>query len=52
MNSCYLKLGDWKTDLQGYSEASIPQIIQYYAAATENDRNCYKVITPQLPPCG
>ena len=40
---CYLKLGDWKTDLQGYSEASIPQIIQYYASATENDKNCYKV---------
>jgi len=39
---CYLKLGDWKTDLQGYSEASIPQIIQYYASATENDKNCYK----------
>ena len=42
---CYLKLGDWKTDLEGYSETSIPQIIQYYAAATDNDRNCYKVQT-------
>ncbi|XP_027052994.1 serine/threonine-protein kinase mTOR [Pocillopora verrucosa] len=39
---CYLKLGDWQTALEGYSEKSIPQILQYYAAATENDRNCYK----------
>ena len=46
ISRCYLKLGDWKTDLQGYSEKSIPQIIQYYAAATDNDRNCYKVKQP------
>lgn len=37
-----MKLGDWQTALQGYSEKSIPQILQYYAAATDNDRNCYK----------
>ena len=43
MHRCYLKLGDWQTALEGYSEKSIPQILQYYAAATENDRNCYKV---------
>lgn len=42
LNRCYLKLGDWQTALQGYSEKSIPQILQYYAAATDNDRNCYK----------
>ena len=41
-NRCYLKLGDWQTALQGYSETSIPQILHYYAAATDNDRNCYK----------
>lgn len=43
VHRCYLKLGDWQTALEGYSEKSIPQILQYYAAATENDRNCYKV---------
>ena len=42
LNRCYLKLGDWQTALEGYSEKSIPQILQYYAAATDNDRNCYK----------
>lgn len=41
-NRCYLKLGDWQTALEGYSEKSIPQILQYYSAATDNDRNCYK----------
>ncbi|XP_032242839.2 serine/threonine-protein kinase mTOR [Nematostella vectensis] len=39
---CYLKLGDWQSSLQGFNENTIPQILLYYSAATENDKSCYK----------
>ena len=39
---CYLKLGDWCETLQGYTEASIPRILRYYAAATEHHRAWYR----------
>ncbi|XP_031551906.1 serine/threonine-protein kinase mTOR-like [Actinia tenebrosa] len=39
---CYLKLGDWMSSLQGFNDNTMPQILQYYSAATDNDRNCYK----------
>ena len=38
----YLKLGDWQTDLEGFNETTIPQILDYYKAATENDQTWYK----------
>ena len=39
---CYLKLGSWQESLQGLQEASIPTVLQYYAAATEHDSSWYK----------
>lgn len=42
LSRCYLKLGQWKESLQGVSEDSIPAIYDYYAKATELDKNWYK----------
>ncbi|KAI0220290.1 Serine/threonine-protein kinase mTOR [Lamellibrachia satsuma] len=39
---CYLKLGDWYENTQGLSEASIPQVLQYYHTATQHDKTWYK----------
>lgn len=39
LSRCYLKLGNWKEQLEGINEQSIPHILQYYAAATERDRD-------------
>ncbi|XP_014662370.1 PREDICTED: serine/threonine-protein kinase mTOR-like [Priapulus caudatus] len=39
---CYLKLGNWQENLQGITELSIPQVLAYYAAATEHDPTWYK----------
>lgn len=40
---CYLKLGEWQESLQGINDASTPQVLQYYASATEYDPEWYKV---------
>lgn len=42
LHRCYLKLGQWKENLQGISEHSIPAVLEYYAAATDHDPNWYK----------
>uniref|UniRef100_T1ISC3 Serine/threonine-protein kinase TOR n=1 Tax=Strigamia maritima TaxID=126957 RepID=T1ISC3_STRMM len=39
---CYLKLGQWHESLHSINEASIPQILQWFSAATEKDKNWYK----------
>ncbi|UYV65260.1 mtor [Cordylochernes scorpioides] len=39
---CYLKLGEWQENLEGVNENSIPNILKYYAAAKDKDRNWYK----------
>lgn len=39
---CYLKLGEWQESLQGINDASTPQVLQYYASATEYDPEWYK----------
>ncbi|RDD40512.1 Serine/threonine-protein kinase mTOR [Trichoplax sp. H2] len=39
---CYLKLGEWMLSLSQLNEQTITQIIQYYACATEHDKNWYK----------
>ena len=38
----YHRLGSWQESLQGLSDHSISAILQYYAAATENDPTWYK----------
>ena len=38
----YHRLGSWQENLQGLSDNSISAILQYYAAATENDPTWYK----------
>ena len=43
IDRCYLKLGDWTENTQGLSEASIPQVLQYYHTATQHDKSWYKV---------
>ncbi|XP_015781821.1 serine/threonine-protein kinase mTOR [Tetranychus urticae] len=42
LSRCYLKLGNWQENLKGINENSIPNIIKYYALATEKDRDWYK----------
>lgn len=39
---CYLKLGFWQEELQGLTELSIPNVLEYYAAATHHDPSWYK----------
>lgn len=39
---CYLKLGCWQEELQGLTELSIPDVLEYYAAATFHDPSWYK----------
>lgn len=39
---CYLKLGCWQEELQGLTELSIPNVLEYYFAATHHDSNWYK----------
>jgi len=39
---CYLKLGCWQEELQGLTELSIPDVLEYYAAATSHDPSWYK----------
>lgn len=36
---CYHKLGKWQENLYGISEKSIPNILEFYLAATLNDSN-------------
>ncbi|CAH1240669.1 MTOR [Branchiostoma lanceolatum] len=42
LGRCYLKLGEWQLNLQGINESTIPQVLRYYSASTEHDRNWYK----------
>lgn len=39
---CYLKLGEWQETLHEINDDSIPQVLQFYSAATEFDPNWYK----------
>lgn len=39
---CYLKLGSWQEELQGLTELSIPDVLEYYGAATFHDPSWYK----------
>ncbi|ESO95689.1 hypothetical protein LOTGIDRAFT_214800 [Lottia gigantea] len=39
---CHRHLGDWAKDLLGIKEESIPQILEHYHLATQNDKNWYK----------
>ncbi|XP_050539572.1 serine/threonine-protein kinase mTOR [Daktulosphaira vitifoliae] len=39
---CYLKLGCWQEELQGLTELSIPDVLDYYSAATTHDPSWYK----------
>ncbi|XP_040182261.1 serine/threonine-protein kinase mTOR isoform X3 [Rana temporaria] len=42
MARCYLKLGEWQLNLQGINEVTIPNVLEYYNAATEHDTTWYK----------
>ncbi|XP_072283026.1 serine/threonine-protein kinase mTOR isoform X9 [Pyxicephalus adspersus] len=42
MARCYLKLGEWQLNLQGINECTIPNVLEYYNAATEHDSTWYK----------
>ncbi|XP_075695475.1 serine/threonine-protein kinase mTOR isoform X1 [Rhinoderma darwinii] len=42
MARCFLKLGEWQLNLQGINECTIPNVLDYYNAATEHDLNWYK----------
>ncbi|XP_053547426.1 serine/threonine-protein kinase mTOR isoform X7 [Bombina bombina] len=42
MARCYLKLGEWQLSLQGINEVTIPNVLDYYNAATEHDVTWYK----------
>ncbi|XP_040292611.1 serine/threonine-protein kinase mTOR-like [Bufo bufo] len=42
MARCFLKLGDWKLSLEGINERTIPDVLEYFSAATEHDQNWYK----------
>ncbi|KAG8434781.1 hypothetical protein GDO86_012940 [Hymenochirus boettgeri] len=42
MARCYLKLGEWQLSLQGINECTIPNVLEYYSAATEHDHSWYK----------
>lgn len=42
LSRCYLKLGNWQENIQGINEESLPNIIKYYALATEKDKDWYK----------
>ncbi|KAG8568464.1 hypothetical protein GDO81_014010 [Engystomops pustulosus] len=42
MARCFLKLGEWQLSLQGINECTIPNVLEYYNAATEHDLNWYK----------
>lgn len=42
LSRCYLKLGHWQELLKGTTDASIPEILEYYAQATELDKDWYK----------
>ncbi|CAF0752879.1 unnamed protein product [Brachionus calyciflorus] len=39
---CNLKLGQWKYDLDGLTENTIPDIIKHYKVAKENNQSSYK----------
>lgn len=39
---CYMKLGQWQHNLDGVTEASIPNILKCYLSATEYDNEWYK----------
>lgn len=39
---CYLKLGCWQEELQGLTELSIPNVLDYYKKATLHDPSWYK----------
>lgn len=39
---CYLKLGNWQEELQGLTELSIPNVLEYYSEATSHDPGWYK----------
>ena len=39
-----MKLGEWKTVIEGINSSTIPQILQYHAAATEYATKSYKVL--------
>ncbi|CAK9293619.1 unnamed protein product [Gordionus sp. m RMFG-2023] len=42
LSKCYLKMGQWSENLNGITEASIPQILNYYVSAIDNSNNWYK----------
>lgn len=42
MARCYLKMGEWQLNLQGINEVTIPNVLEYYNAATEHDTTWYK----------
>ncbi|KAM5132577.1 serine/threonine-protein kinase mTOR [Mantella aurantiaca] len=39
---CFLKLGEWQLNLQGINECTIPNVLEYYNAATDHDPAWYK----------
>jgi len=39
---CYLRLGRWHEELNGFNEKSIPNIISYFKSCTEQDEYWYK----------
>lgn len=39
---CYLKLGCWQEELQGLTDLSIPNVLEYYSAAKYYDPSWYK----------
>ncbi|XP_048250308.1 serine/threonine-protein kinase mTOR-like isoform X1 [Haliotis rufescens] len=39
---CYRCLGGWAEELNGISEESIPQVLEYYSLATQHDKNWYR----------
>ncbi|XP_040286256.1 serine/threonine-protein kinase mTOR isoform X5 [Bufo bufo] len=42
MARCFLKLGEWQLNLEGINECTIPDVLEYFSAATEHDLNWYK----------
>ena len=42
LSKCYLKLGNWKYELDGFTEQTIPDIIVYYKISKEYNQFSYK----------
>ena len=42
LSKCYLKLGQWRYDLDGFGASTIDSIIQHYELAKNHDQESYK----------